>query len=175
MYDHLYNKQIYYAYFVWMLWLISLCIAYYVCCTQQKHPSTPIEMESNLCINENPLHQLAHTHKTIRMTNGTQILYKMIRMHYYSKMLVDNGAAWVHFPFDHWVHWNIILCDIDTRALAFESFGAYVCNCYVWHVDLMVMLSRSGKPDKVQYTFNSVYCVGFTRICVFLTLSLSLS
>lgn len=67
-----------------------------------------------------------------------------------------------------------ILCDIDTRALAFESFGAYVCNCYVWHVDLMVMLSRSGKPDKVQYTFNSVYCVGFTRICVFLTLSLSL-
>lgn len=108
MYDHLYNKQIYYAYFVWMLWLISLCIAYYVCCTQQKHPSTPIEMESNLCINENPLHQLAHTHKTIRMTNGTQILYKMFRMHYYSKMLVDNGAAWVHFPFDHWVHWNIM-------------------------------------------------------------------
>lgn len=106
--------------------------------------------------NKNPLHQLAHI-QIIRMTNETQILYKMIRMHYVytTAMLDDNGVAyvgvyvflysWVHFLFEH----RSILCDIDTRALAFKLIGAlHMVHYYMWYYVvcrlIMVMLSRSG-------------------------------
>lgn len=106
---------------------------------------------------------------------------KMIRMHYHSKMLDDdNGVACVMriYVFRCILGCiflsNIgILCDIDTCIRIDWCIWYY----YVWCVDLMVMLSRFGKPDKVQYPFNSVYCVGFscTCICVHIQISHSVS
>lgn len=127
MYDYLYNKRmrIFHANVVIdILMHCILCLLHP--CTQQKHPSifhTNWDGVKFMCTNKNPLHQLAHAHKIIRMTNGTQILYEMIRMHYHSKMLDDNGFAYCVYVFLCSFGCIGILCDIDTRALAFESVG----------------------------------------------------